>query len=124
MKLTPVLYVDAIEPCLPFWTALGFTPGISVPDGDRLGFVQLTRGELEVMYQTRANLAHDIPAFVAHAFGPSVLYLEVEDLDTVALAAAEVLVPRRLTSYGASEIWVREPGGHVVGLAARAGAAS
>jgi hypothetical protein len=122
MKLTPVLYVDAVEPCLPFWTALGFIPVIEVPEGDRLGFVMLAAGAVEVMYQSRANLGHDIPAFAAQTFGPAVLYLEVEDLDAVerGLAPESVIVPRRLTSYGADEIWVREPGGHVVGLARHA----
>jgi hypothetical protein len=117
MKLTPVLYVDAIEPCLRFWTGLGFAPALEVPEGDRLGFVILVRDDVEVMYQTRANLAHDLPELGTLPLGPAVLYLEVPDLDAVDLAGIEVLVPRRLASYGPSEIWVREPGGHVVGLA-------
>jgi hypothetical protein len=32
---------------------------------------------------------------------------------------ADVLVPERTTFYGMREIWVREPGGNVVGFAAR-----
>ena len=122
MKLTPVLYVDDIEPCLPFWTALGFIRAIEVPEGESLGFVLLAAGSVEVMYQSRANLAHDIPDFAAQSFGPAVVYLEVDDLDAVELKLdpAAVVVPRRVTSYGADEIWVREPGGHVVGLARHA----
>jgi len=27
-------------------------------------------------------------------------------------------VPKRTTYYGMEEIWVREPGGHVIGIAA------
>ena len=74
------------------------------------------------MLQTRANLAHDIPAFAEQPFGPAVVYLEVDDLDAIerSLGDAPRVVPRRKTSYGADEIWVREPGGHIVGLAARA----
>ena len=30
--------------------------------------------------------------------------------------AAEVIAPRRTTFYGSDEIWVREPGGNVVGF--------
>jgi hypothetical protein len=117
MKLTPVLYVAAIEPCLGFWTRLGFATVLEVPEGDRLGFVVLVRGDVEVMYQTHANLAHDLPALGPLPLGPAVLYLEVDDLDGLDLDGVEVLVPRRVASYGATEIWVREPGGHVVGLA-------
>jgi hypothetical protein len=120
-KLTPVLYVDAIEPCLPFWERLGFTTTIAAPDGDRLGFVILAAGDVELMYQTMANVAHDIPAFATQTFGPAVLYLEVDDVADVQrrLGETPLEVPRRRTSYGADEIWVREPGGHVVGFASR-----
>jgi len=119
MKLTPVLYVDAIEPSLPFWTALGFTTRISVLEGERLGFVSLVRDDLEVMYQTRVNLGHDIPVLAELSLGPQALYIELEDLDAVDLSTVETIVPRREASYGAREIWVREPGGHIVGLAQR-----
>jgi len=118
-KLTPVFYVEAIEPCLPFWQRLGFAATVTVPEGERIGFVILVGGGVEVMYQTLANLAHDIPAFSRQAFGPAVVYIEVDDLDDVErrLGEAPRLVPRRKTSYGADEVWVREPGGHVVGFA-------
>src|SRR4029453_8853944 len=42
-KLTPVLFVGEIEPCLEFWTRLGFERTAEVPEGDRLGFVLLTK---------------------------------------------------------------------------------
>ncbi len=72
------------------------------------------------MYQTRASVENDLPALLATPGGGSVLYLEVADLDPIvaALEGVEVVVPRRKTFYGADEIWVREPGGHVVGFAA------
>ena len=44
-KLTPVLFVEKIEPVLPFWMQhLGFIKTVEVPDGDRLGFVILQQG--------------------------------------------------------------------------------
>jgi hypothetical protein len=116
-KMTPILTVESIEHCLEFWTRLGFEKTMEVPHGDRLGFVGLQRGAMELMLQSRASLGADLPALAAP--GQSILYLDVDDLDCVAeqLASAEVAVPRRRTSYGADEIWFREPGGHVVGFA-------
>lgn len=118
-KLTPILVVDAIEPCLPFWVdRLGLEKTVEVPHGDRLGFVILARGGLELMLQTRASVADDVPAIAEGPHG-STLYLEVGDLDAVValLGDVEVLIPERTTFYGAREVFVREPGGHVVGLA-------
>jgi catechol 2,3-dioxygenase-like lactoylglutathione lyase family enzyme len=115
-KLTPNLVVSSIERCLPFWVdRLGFEKTVEVPDGDCLGFVILRRGPIEVMLQSRASLAKDVAAI---AEGPhrSVLYVEVADLATVraALDGWPQVVPERTTFYGAREIIVRDPEGHVV----------
>lgn len=119
-KLTPILYVDAIEPCLPFWTErLGFTKTVEVPHDGKIGFAILTRDGLELMYQTWASAAADIAGAAKRTKGRSAgLYIEVENLDEVekALKGAEVVHPRRKAFYGATEIFVREPGGHVVGF--------
>lgn len=123
MKLTPILVVETIEPSLAFWEErLGFERTIEVPHGDRLGFVAVERDGCEVMIQTIASMEDDVPAVVPEP-GDSILYLEVEDLDAIerALEGAEIVIPRRTTFYGAKEIYVREPGGNVVGFAEFAG---
>ena len=118
-KLTPILTLEAIEPSLPFWVdALGFTKTVDVPTGDVLGFAILEKDGYQVMLQTVASMQGDVPA-VASPPGGSVLYVEIEDLSAIEAAVAEyeLLVPRRKTFYGAEEIFVREPGGNVVGFA-------
>jgi hypothetical protein len=118
-RITPIMVVDAIEPCLPFWEALGFDRGPEVPHGDRLGFVILEKSGLEVMYQTRDSVAADVPALAQTPSGGTCLFLEVMDLDATieALGDAPVIVPRRKTFYGMEEIGVREPGGNAVTFA-------
>jgi hypothetical protein len=116
-KLTPVIMVEAIEPCLPFWDRLGFTKTAEVPDGDRLGFVILAKDSVEVMYQTHESVEKDAPGLVPHAHGHgAALFIEVTDVASVerAMEGVEVVVPRRKTFYGMDEIGVREPGGHIV----------
>jgi uncharacterized glyoxalase superfamily protein PhnB len=118
-KLTPILTVTAIEPALPFWVdALGFEKTVEVPYENALGFVILVKEEREVMLQSVASMEADVPA-VAPRPGGSILFIEVEDLAAVeeAVSGYELLVPRRTTFYGADEIFVREPGGNVVGFA-------
>ena len=115
-KLSPVLIVDAVEPCLPFWTErLGFAKAVDVPEGNRLGFVILVKDGVEVMYQSRESVRNDIPALADTPAGSS-LYIEVSDIDAVerAVKGIELVVPRRQTFSGADEIGVREPGGNLV----------
>jgi uncharacterized glyoxalase superfamily protein PhnB len=120
-KSTPVLFVDAIEPSLPFWQErLGFARPVEVPDGDRLGFVILLNGTVEVMYQTAALLHKDADAHaVAFDGDKTFLFVEVDDIDAIAVALQgfEIVMPRRETFYGSTEIGYREPGGHFVTFA-------
>lgn len=120
-KLTPVLFVEKIEPVLPFWTEhLGFIKTVEVPDGDRLGFVILQQGDVEVMYQSYASVEKDLPAIAADVSkGPTFLYIEVQNLDALkpALQSADVYLPERNTFYGAREIGVKDPAGHFLTFA-------
>jgi uncharacterized glyoxalase superfamily protein PhnB len=116
-KLTPVLYVEAIEPCLELWTKrLGFEQTVEVPEGNKLGFVILAKDGVEVMYQSRASVAKDVPAFASRALGQTNLFLEVDDLSEVerALKGVKLALPKRETFYGAMEIGVQDAGGNVV----------
>ena len=116
-KLTPVIMVEAIEPCLPFWERLGFTKTAEVPEGDRLGFVILAKDAVEVMYQTHESVEKDAAGMVPRAHGHGAgFFIEVSDVESVerALKGVDIVVPRRKTFYGMDEIGVREPGGHVV----------
>lgn len=122
-KMTPVVLVDRIEPLLPFYVdALGFTAVAEVPhphpDGQRLGFVMLVAAPVELMFQT----VHSAQADAARpglAPTPTCLYFDVVDLDraVAALRDAPIDVPRRTTSYGMEEVFVRDPAGNTVGLA-------
>ena len=117
---TPVLFVDRIEPALAFWERLGFAATTSVPEKDRLGFVILSNGNVEVMYQTFDSLERDIPALVEAArTGKTFLFVQVDSLAPIraAVEGRPVYLPERKTFYGASEIGVREPCGHYVTFA-------
>lgn len=129
-RATPLITVDEIEPCLPFWTdALGFELTVTVPHEEAIGFAMLNKGAVELMYQSRASVDADLGASGAPgglggemAGSTMALFIEVEDLDDVIAAMgdlAQVLVPRRQTFYGMDEVFVRAPCGTVVGFAAK-----
>jgi len=125
-KLTPVLVVDEIEPSLRLWVdRLGFEKTAEVPEGDKLGFVILARSGLEIMYQTRLSIEREVerdglPQAMRPLPGRATLFIEVSNLEEIRkkVEGFEVIVPHRETSYGAKELWLREPGGHLIGFAA------
>jgi len=121
MKITPVLLVEAIEPCLPFWVdRMGFQKTAEVPHGDRLGFVILVYGDVELMFQTLASARDDAPQLVPAGQSASAVFIVVDDFADAArrLAGYPIALPERTTFYGMREIGVIEPGGHSVVFAA------
>lgn len=119
--LSPVLIVDRVEPSMTFWVnRFGFTAENQVPGPDgSLVFASVKKGNLELMYQARASVEADEPGGAAALAARSVLFVTVADLNNVesALADVPVVKPRHTTFYGSTELYVREPGGHVVGFA-------
>jgi len=117
-KLSPVIFVEEIEPCLAFWVErLGFEKTIEVPEGDRLGFAAVLSGNVEIMYQSRASVANDIPTLAEGPFDKSgALFIEVADLDSIKskLEGVAMIFAERRTFYGAREIGVRAPCGTAV----------
>ncbi len=119
-SLSPIIVVDTIEPCVPFWSALGFTAIAEVPHGDALGFIMLQRDNATVMYQSFASAEADIPGVVQRPLrSTTALYLRIKGFEEVLgkLGAAPVVVPERTTFYGAREIFVTAPCGTTVGFA-------
>jgi hypothetical protein len=119
-RITPVLFVKDIEPVLPFWVEkLGFAKTIEVPLGNRIGFAALQKGQTEIMYQSYASVAEDMPLIAEIHKGPTFLYIEVDNLDAVlnALKDSKIVQPERTAFYGMREVAYQEPGGHYVTFA-------
>jgi hypothetical protein len=124
-RVTPVLFVDRVEPTRDFFMKVGFTVLFDVPEepgaGDgKLGFVGLEKDGMQVMVETRGN-ANEGQALreITRQSRGAVVFIEVDNLDAViaALASEPALVERHKTFYGADEISFMEPGGNIVTFA-------
>jgi hypothetical protein len=125
-KSTPVLGVDRIEPVVLFWKKLGLMPSTEVPDtkanDGRLAFVILAADGIEIMYQTIASIKEDLlnAASVKEAFPATpqqtMLFVEVSQLTEVEnqLQGERLIMPRRTTFYGSTEIGYADPAGNVI----------
>ena len=117
MQITPMIYVQDIEPSLPFWTGrLGFEKIAEVPEGNKLGFVMLKKGDAQLMIQTRSSVGNDLPVVSEMARPSFCLYVVVNDFEDLKkrLAGADVVLAERTTFYHMREILIREPGGNLV----------
>jgi hypothetical protein len=117
-KLTTLLVVDDIAACLGTWQKLGYEVTVRVPETGLAGFVVLVGAAGELMLQTKSSLADDMTD-IARRTPSHLLYGDVDSLSAAekALAEARVIVPRRKTFYGATEIWWELADGVILGLA-------
>lgn len=121
-KITPVLFVEDIAPCVQFWVErFGFEKTVEVPDGDKLAFAMLQKGNVELMYQSFASADKDVGTTISQVVrkGPTFLYVEVDNLEKTidAVKGTEVVMPKRKTFYGSTEIGIKDPAGHYVTFA-------
>lgn len=115
-KITPILFVQELEPCIHFWTErLGFQKTVEVPEGSKIGFAIVEKNGVELMYQSFASAEKDNAATgEAVRKGPSFLYIDVDDLDAAleATKGAEMVMQVRTTFYQAREFGIKDPAGH------------
>jgi len=121
-KVTAVLFAQDIEPCVKFWMdRFGFEKTAEVPEGDKLAFAMLQKGNVELMYQSYASADKDVGTNISEAVrkGPTFLYVEVDNLEETinAVKGSEIVMPKRKTFYGSTEFGVKDPAGHFVTFA-------
>ena len=119
-SITPVLFVDRVEPTRDFFLTAGFSVMFDVPEGDHLGFVGLIKDGAQVMVETRGNVnEHEPFRALTKESRRAVVFIEVDDLDAVmaALKGAKVAAERHTTFYKADELTYEEPGGNLVTFA-------
>ena len=121
-RITPVLFAQEVEPCVKFWVdRYGLEKTGAVPEGNKLAFVILQKGNLELMYQSYASADKDVGTTISQMVrkGPTFLYVEVDNLAEAitAVQGCEVVMPRRETFYGSTEIAIQDPAGHCVTFA-------
>jgi uncharacterized glyoxalase superfamily protein PhnB len=119
-RLAANLYVQDVNPCVAFWERLGFVKTMEVPDGPKLAFAQMKKGDLEVMYGSYASLDKEAPGMrKALLNSPAFLFVEVANLEEAiaATSGAEVVAAVHTTFYGSKEITVKDPGGNIITFA-------
>jgi hypothetical protein len=119
-SVTPVLFVDHVEPTRDFFIKAGFDVMFDVPEGNHLGFVGLHRDGVQVMVETRGN-ANEVARMqsLTRESRRAVVFIEVDDLDAVisTLEGERVVADRHATFYKSDELTYEEPGGNLVTFA-------
>lgn len=128
-SLTPNLMVEDVDATIA-WYAKVFDAEVtsSVPytaDDSKLQWASIKVGEVELMFQLRASLGHDITSLAdAPIASSATLYINVADLDACYARVKEhnatILVDMQTTFYGSREVTIADCNGYILGLSAAA----
>ncbi len=123
-KATPILFVDNVQQSAGFFIEqLGFTKTIEVPYERGLQFAAVVHGDVEIMFQASDSADETFSTDeLAARVGQGFIYFEIDDFDEIvaAVRGAEIVKDAHETAYGSKEIYIREPGGNVLGFAKHA----
>ena len=125
ISVTPVLIVEAIEPVIELWEGrLKLARVAAVEHEGRLGFVMYAGEGWTLMYQSQASVDADIGKESPQAREAvrrlrgslQAVFIKVSDLAAIeaGLKGVPLVMARRTTFYGSTEIAIRDPAGHLV----------
>lgn len=118
-KLTPNVMVEDVNKTLEFYReVLDFEVLATVPESGQLDWAMVKNGDTELMFQSRANLTAELPAFTHRPIIASMtFYIGVENVDVwyAKLKAHQTIVQdMHTTFYGAKEFGFLDCNGYVL----------
>ncbi len=121
-KLTPNLMVEDVKRTITFYRdVLGFELLVTVPpDGEHFGWAMMKRDGVELMFQSRESLVHDLPGLGLEQtpIGASqTFYIEVEGVRALYEALkdrVEIVAELHTTFYDTEEFYFRDCNGYIL----------
>lgn len=118
-KLTPNIMVEDVNRTIQFYKeVLGFELITTVPEEGQFGWAMMKRGGVELMFQSRASLTEELPAFADRAIGGSLtFYIEVDGLQDLYAGIKErvtIVQDMHTTFYGMREFAIQDCNGFVL----------
>lgn len=118
-RITPNLMVDDVESSVGFYKGvLGFDMVTAFPDTGKMDFAIVSRDNLDIMFQRRANLIEEISQFQNTPIGGSfTLHLDVKDILMIyekAVMNARIVQELHQTAYGTKEFSMKDNSGYIL----------
>lgn len=109
--LVPNFFVHDMSATIAFYTTLGFNITMSVPDKPPYTWVNMTNGNISVMFQTFESLGSDLPDVKRVNGGSLILYIRMKNIRTYyerIKGKAVIVQELHKTFYGATEFAIKD----------------
>lgn len=119
-SITPNIFVKDIDQTIAYYTQLGFTLVMKVPEQGELVWAMMTCGTVSFMFQTFESLKNDLPMISRQNGGSLLLYVQTTAIrkffDQIK-DHVKVIKGLEKTFYGATEFSIEDPNGYVLTFA-------
>jgi lactoylglutathione lyase len=118
-KLTPNVMVEDVNRTIQFYKEiLGFELLTTVPGEGQFDWAMMKHGSVEIMFQSRASLAGEIPVFQQREIGGALtFYIDVEGVKELYIYLKEkvtVVQDMHTTFYGSQEFAIQDCNGFIL----------
>lgn len=124
-RWSPNMMVADMEKTIAFYQdILGFEIAMSVPEQAPFEWASMKSGNIELMFQTRASLAGELPLFdKLDTGGGLTFYIEVDNFDELyqdVKGKVKLIKERETTFYGMEEFCVQDCNGFILTFSQKA----
>ncbi|MFA6540918.1 MAG: VOC family protein [Bacteroidota bacterium] len=119
-SLTPNIFVRDMNTTIAFYSLLGFTVTMSVPDEGDFNWVMMANGNVMIMFQTFESLGNELPGIARADGGSLLLYCKVKNIRSLfSEISGKVSIVKGLekTFYGATEFSIKDCNNYILTFA-------
>ena len=121
-SLSPNIFVNSMKETIQFYTVLGFTLIMTVPEGDQEepDWAMMINHNVTFMFQTFKSLKNDLPEINRTNGGSLLFYIKVNEIrELFEKIHKHVTVIKEIekTFYGATEFSIKDNNGYVLTFA-------
>ena len=119
-SLIPNIFVRDMHATIEFYSLLGFTVTMSVPDEGDFNWVMMANGNVTIMFQTFDSLRDELPEIARADGGSLLLYCKVKNIRSLfSEISGNVNIVKGLekTFFGATEFSIKDCNNYILTFA-------
>jgi len=119
-SISPNFFVKNMDETIEFYSLLGFTLTMKVPDTGDLVWAMMTNGNVNMMFQSFGSLGNELPEINRNNGGSLLFWIKVKDIHALYKSIEgkiNILKELEKTFYGATEFSILDNNGYVLTFA-------
>jgi uncharacterized glyoxalase superfamily protein PhnB len=119
-SIAPNIFVYDMKKTIEFYSMLGFSVTLSVPEQGKMEWVMMTNGSVSFMFQTFASLGEQLPEVKRSNGGSLLFYIKTKNLRSLyetVKTRSDVIQELHKTLYGATEFAIKDCNDYILTFA-------